>query len=422
MSRERICLITTGQPSTNPRLVKEADALTAAGYDVHVVGAFWAPWAVAFDRELMSTRQWHWTMVDWRRETSALRFWKTRVRHFAARLAVQRTGALDAWCAADALSRAGRELFAAARRDAALYIAHNLGALPVAAALAAATGAKLGFDAEDFHSGQFEAGSDDGLQRFTARIETNLLKKCDYVTAAAPGMADAYRPLCRSGWPVVVLNVFPLSQRPAERPTLPAQPLRVFWFSQTIGPHRGLEAAVRSLTPFRGAVRLTLQGQWAPGYEASLRALAAREGLTPDCLVAKPPVAPDALVRAASEHHVGLAAEPGHTPNNRLAWSNKVFTYLLAGSAVVASDTPGQRALHDAIPDAMKLFAPDDVDQLADIWRGALANPDSVERMRTAAWQSATSRYNWDREQHVFLDVVRATLDAGAPGKVAKAS
>ena len=28
----RICLVTTGQPSTNPRLVKEADALAAEGY------------------------------------------------------------------------------------------------------------------------------------------------------------------------------------------------------------------------------------------------------------------------------------------------------------------------------------------------------------------------------------------------------
>jgi len=29
-----VCLVTPGQPSTNPRLVKEADALAEAGYDV----------------------------------------------------------------------------------------------------------------------------------------------------------------------------------------------------------------------------------------------------------------------------------------------------------------------------------------------------------------------------------------------------
>ena len=35
----RICLVTTGQPACNPRLVKEADALVDAGFDVHVVAA-----------------------------------------------------------------------------------------------------------------------------------------------------------------------------------------------------------------------------------------------------------------------------------------------------------------------------------------------------------------------------------------------
>lgn len=36
----RVCLVTTGQPACNPRLVKEADALIDAGFDVHVVAAY----------------------------------------------------------------------------------------------------------------------------------------------------------------------------------------------------------------------------------------------------------------------------------------------------------------------------------------------------------------------------------------------
>src|SRR4051812_42167748 len=34
---KRVCLITPGHLATNPRLVKEVDALTEAGYAVHVV-------------------------------------------------------------------------------------------------------------------------------------------------------------------------------------------------------------------------------------------------------------------------------------------------------------------------------------------------------------------------------------------------
>ena len=48
MSR-RVTLLTTGQPSTNPRLVKEADALASAGFDVSVIGIRRAGWADASD-------------------------------------------------------------------------------------------------------------------------------------------------------------------------------------------------------------------------------------------------------------------------------------------------------------------------------------------------------------------------------------
>src|ERR1017187_2996597 len=54
----KICLLTPGQPSTNPRLVKEADALATAGFDVTVVYAHWESWATKADAALLATRKW----------------------------------------------------------------------------------------------------------------------------------------------------------------------------------------------------------------------------------------------------------------------------------------------------------------------------------------------------------------------------
>ena len=54
----RVCLVTTGQPACNPRLVKEADALAEAGFDVHVVAAYSADWATDADRDLVKSRRW----------------------------------------------------------------------------------------------------------------------------------------------------------------------------------------------------------------------------------------------------------------------------------------------------------------------------------------------------------------------------
>ena len=45
MTRKRIAIVTTKQPGTNPRMRKNADALSAAGHDVHVYYAYTADWA-----------------------------------------------------------------------------------------------------------------------------------------------------------------------------------------------------------------------------------------------------------------------------------------------------------------------------------------------------------------------------------------
>jgi len=44
-----VCLVTPGHPSTDPRLVKEADALAGVGARVTVVHGQFLPWAMAAD-------------------------------------------------------------------------------------------------------------------------------------------------------------------------------------------------------------------------------------------------------------------------------------------------------------------------------------------------------------------------------------
>ena len=54
----RIAIVTTKQPGTNPRMRKNADALSAAGYDVQVMYAFNAPWADETDRHVFERATW----------------------------------------------------------------------------------------------------------------------------------------------------------------------------------------------------------------------------------------------------------------------------------------------------------------------------------------------------------------------------
>ena len=49
---KKIAILTTGQPSTNPRMLKEYISLKKANYDVKVFYCFWQEWATKADATL----------------------------------------------------------------------------------------------------------------------------------------------------------------------------------------------------------------------------------------------------------------------------------------------------------------------------------------------------------------------------------
>src|SRR5438093_1344508 len=64
--RRRIIIIAGNHACNNPRALKEADALAAAGYDVEWLGAWVNRDLADRDRELLFARPWKFTpVVDW---------------------------------------------------------------------------------------------------------------------------------------------------------------------------------------------------------------------------------------------------------------------------------------------------------------------------------------------------------------------
>jgi glycosyltransferase involved in cell wall biosynthesis len=412
MAAMKVCLVTTTQPSTNPRLVKEADALVEAGAAVHVIAAHRADWAAEADRPLLAGRHWTSEIVDWRREIDPSLFWRSRLRHFAARK-LAAIPLLESLVSEAAVSRIGRDLApAASKMNADLFIAHNLGALPIAMGAGRRCGVPVGFDAEDFHSGQLSPSRDRALYRATRRLEKTLIPCCAYVTAASPGIAEAYRDLCHIPLPTCVLNVFPLRDRPsAFRAGTVGEPVRLHWFSQTIGPDRGLEDAIRAmgmLTSYR--LELHVRGQWWRNYEAEIRRLADQVGVAQAQIVAHLPAPSDDLVRRASVYDVGLALEPPASVNNDILLSNKIFTYLLAGNCVVATRTRGQSALIPELQAAAAWYEPGRPEGLASALRPWLDDRGALAAARETAWRLGETRFNWDREKTKFLDAIARTL------------
>src|SRR6266849_10078096 len=132
----KICLLTPGQPSIDPRLVKEADALHEAGHEVHVLCSHYVSWADEADRVLLGSRRWSCTYVGGDAKVASVPHFWTRLRHGLTRRAPgawRWGGKLRQW----ALSRVLPELmYGASRIPGDLYIAHYTGGLVAAAAAA----------------------------------------------------------------------------------------------------------------------------------------------------------------------------------------------------------------------------------------------------------------------------------------------
>jgi glycosyltransferase involved in cell wall biosynthesis len=305
------------------------------------------------------------------------------------------------------LSRAAKKV------PADLYVAHYLAALPAAARAAKRHQALYAFDGEDFHPGDLPDAPKHALsKRIIQSIEGAYLPGCAYMTAASPGIADAYAEAYGLPRPTVVLNVFPKSQAP-EAPTpsgTMAPGPSVYWFSQTIGPGRGLECAVQAIGLSRARPHLYLRGTPAPGFIATLGALGTEAGVAERIHILKPGPPPE-MERLAAAFDLGFVGETTDTVNRSICLTNKIFTYLLAGLPVLASFTPAHKALASELGTAMRTFPLDPV-KLGEAMDELLLDPTRLSAARFAAWQLGQQRFNWDSEQRALLKRVSAAFAA----------
>lgn len=410
---KRICIVTPGQIGSNPRVVKEAQALHDAGFEVTVIATRMLDRIEPRDRSIMRNAPWRLRRVDL---TSKWRWKARRVVQFALRggyIASKSPSLADI-----AFSVATWPLRRAALQTAAeLYIAHYPAALPAAAAAARRYGGRYAYDAEDFHLGDWPDDPSFEEERELIRaIEARHLPGCAYVTASSPGIADAYHDAYGIARPRVILNAFPLEQAPigaTEKGTAEPGP-SVYWFSQTIGPDRGLECAVRAIGLARTKPHLYLRGSPAKGFIERVRAMAVEAGVG-DRIHILAPAEPERMERLAAGYDLGLAGEPGHTKNNRLALGNKLFSYLLASVPPIMSDTPAQRAFAAEAGINDQLYPIDDCHALAAVLDRFLGDPIRLAAVREQAYRMGQERFNWRRESAELLSAISQALGAEAP-------
>lgn len=409
----KLCLVSPAHVANNPRLVKEANALAAAGHSVHVVCGRYYSVIDPHDQAIFAGAAWTWTQVDYGVKRRALlqklvhKWAKKRIRGIAQ--PALRLATLANHCAADLLAAAAR------RAGADLYIGHTPAGLAAAASAASSCGARYGFDAEDYHSAETDAVEADPAEtRIVRTIESYLLPGCAHLSAASPLIAEAYAEAYSLPLPLVLLNVFPKREAPAAPPEVltaesAARPATLYWFSQTIGPGRGLEEMVGLCALLRKDCELHLRGLPAAGFEAVLREKARAAGFR-GSLVFLPIADASEMPRLSAGHALGLSLEQRRPRNRDLCLTNKIFTYALAGLPVGLTPTSAQLRLSSDMGAAAIPIDFADLAGSAARLDAFLSSADLRNRAQAAAWELGQTRFNWDSAQQALCASVERAL------------
>lgn len=385
----RIAIVTTKQPGTNPRMRKNADALSAAGYDVHVFYAYNAPWADETDRAVFEKASWSHHRIGGHPQEERWTYAFASLRRKWA----QWTGNLRAYFCPCLGEYVGQLI----NLQPDLVIGHNPGALPILSEWSQ-QGPVL-FDAEDDHPGEFASGSPESHQ--VAKLEQQELRKINHITAASPMIGEEYRRRFPHLKVTAIDNAFERSIQP-EFQAIEDEQLKLVWFSQVVGLDRGIQGFLRALQPLTDLnIHLSLIGLAHESIQENLRNVLQSPNHT---LSFEPPIPEAQLLQRLGEHHIGLALETGTTRNRQLCRTNKLFCYPLAGCLTLASHTRSQAQFMDEHPDAGVVFNSDaDLVQLIKSW---VNNMSALNQSRKAAWQLGHDNLNWETESEKLVSLV----------------
>jgi glycosyltransferase involved in cell wall biosynthesis len=225
-------------------------------------------------------------------------------------------------------------------------------------------------------------------------------------------LAKAMADFAGSKLPKVLQNVFPL----AERELLDGKTLdrkysilpSIHWYSQTIGPGRGLEFLVKTLGLVNTPVELHLRGNLFGSFKEELMALFPFQKGHKIYFHALVPH--KELLSRIQEHDIGLATEEYSPDSRNLTITNKILQYLLAGIAVVASDTLGQKEVAEQAPGSVFLFRNSDSQSLADVLNGLLSDKAALITARTKALEVAIDKFCWEKQEKLLVDWIKELI------------
>jgi glycosyltransferase involved in cell wall biosynthesis len=408
----KIAILTGASLAWNPRAFKEATALAHAGFVVVVYGSNWDQSGFESDQAVARSLGFLFESaipVSQIRLVNRLRMMWSRLRSRLGRELFKYLNIENRWQLGPLVADLLRQARAA---DADYYIVHLEQAAWVGRRLLQ-EGRRVGIDFEDWYSEDLlpEAARQRPIQ-LLRDLEHELLRQGAHATCPSQAMSEALARSYRCPPPTVLYNAFRWADRQSlDRQFKDRKDLRIpsiHWYSQTIGHGRGLEDLLAALPHIKHEAEIHLRGNPVVEFDRWLATLVPedwRHRVFVHGLVSN-----EELLSRISEHDIGFAGEMKYCKSRDLTITNKILHYLLAGLAVVASDTTGQQEVAQRAQGAVLLYPSGDGTALAAQINALLESPEILKQTKAAGLRAAEQTFCWEHEEKLLLKTITRAL------------
>lgn len=407
----KIQILIGGHLCTAPRPQKEACTLHKAGYEVIVKGVWFDQKKSEEDLIISRERGYKFEpALDFRYVTKISNI-KTRFLNRFSKLLLLRANIFLPY----SLGYGGKELLRSAKNENAdITIVHSALGLWIADNLLE-SGNKVGIDFEDWFSEDFPCDyRSDKLTLKIKELEKKIAYHSHYCLTTSKVLADAIADTYNVPLPTVVYNVFPYQERSTldnkildrRNTTIPS----LHWFSQTVGPGRGLETLMKSLKHLLTPCEVHIRGKYTESTALWLRNLVPKEWKSR--IFFHQPVTNNELLSRISEHDIGLALESDSLVNKDLTISNKFFQYMQAGLAIIATDTQGQKEIFHEFPNIGIMVQQNNSRELAQAITMLVTNPGKLALFKKNSLEACKTRYSWEKEEDIIRELINSTIKA----------
>jgi hypothetical protein len=393
-----LLFITTSSLASNPRLVKEFECLKAH-YSCTVLCFKHHDWSLALS-EAIKARNEDVRFIEIDRQQRVFETLKAKVLHKLAIVINSSVQKRFKVCAFASNDKTPQLVFSVRKlqkqHEFQHIIAHNLGAFYPAVIASKSQKTKLQLDIEDFYPGEalyfnktYEKANRDAIMQ-------SSFAHADTITYASKGIALACKKAFKTTNNVkqtTIINAFKETDflKPEDsKGTI----IKCVWFSQHIGPHRGLDQVFEA-------------AKTHPEIEFHIIGNANTEFLNAIDLTSN--IKLHAIMEQTQLHQflrtmdIGLALESKHVDANRaICLTNKILAYAQAGLYILATDTFGQRDFLNALHyEAGQIILSNLAIVVTDFDTSLLNFENKMQR-----WEEATS-FSWEKEQLKLMKAIQ---------------